>query len=207
MVKLLTSLFAATLVALASAAPFDQMPFNFFDHNNCIPQVDTKVNEVFNLKNVGLQSLISRVSTSDLIIAGIVGDKSFEQIDFCFVSAEGDCSFESDNDHSLSSSSSSQSGECIRENVDYRIKVNAPDQGYLRVERGYILVVPSFKLSTPLRLHKNEEGGLSIAQLLPNGELQVFTTRVAGTPVVMRYEEPDNVKQAFELERPKRHTQ
>ncbi|KAG0343834.1 hypothetical protein BG004_004969, partial [Podila humilis] len=161
---------------------------NSLGDNQCIPEVDVREYESFQLRSTALKTLVSKLPDMFEIVGGVDGDKNFQQLEFCIVSTDGPCN-------------PPYPTNCIYQNVEYRIKVNGPVQGYLRVAFGSVIVVPNFEDASGLNLYKEEGWGLRIAHLLPGGQRLVFETTEKGYPIRLNNPVKDRANQWFSLER------
>ncbi|KAG0343833.1 hypothetical protein BG004_004968 [Podila humilis] len=161
---------------------------NSLGDNQCIPEVDVREYESFQLRSTALKTLVSRSLNGIQLVGGVDGDKNFQQLDLCIVSAPGPCNppFPTN---------------CIYQNVEYRIKVNGPLQGYLRVVGGDVIIVPDFLGASGLNLYKEAGWGLRIAHLLPDGQRLVFETTGQGYPITLNVPVKDKAAQWFSLEK------
>ena len=158
-----------------------------FDDNQCVPEVDIREYHPFQLKSSNLDSFLSKHIKSNLLVGGFKnGDKNFEQLEFCIVSSDYECSTK------IPSS-------CIYQNVEYRFRVNGPVQGYLSIEDEQLRIVPDFEDASGLNLYKEEGWGLRIAHLNKDGSRSVFETTSPGRAVILTEFETDNSRQWFQI--------
>ncbi|KAG0356447.1 hypothetical protein BG005_004618 [Podila minutissima] len=172
MVKLsLTILSAATLFVAASAAPY------------CGQQE----HHPFQLWNYDLKTFLSKHINSDLLVGGFPGgNKYFQQLQFCIVSTDAECTTDIPTD-------------CIHEDVEYRFRVNSPVVGYLQIDDEQLQIVPDFEKGSSLTLYVDKDHGLRIVHPNPDGSRSVFETTTFGRAVVLAESEFDNDKQWFDL--------
>lgn len=157
--------------------------------NRCIPETLVKEYQAFELKSFALKSLVSREPSNNLLVGGLRGNKNLQQLQFCIVSTDLECNppFPTD---------------CIRENVEYRFRVNGPIKGYLHVDGRVIRIVDDFHAASGLNLYKEAGWGLRISHIIQGGSLSVFATTQPGSPIVLDRPEMNNPNQWFELLRP-----
>ncbi|KAG0331391.1 hypothetical protein BG000_010964 [Podila horticola] len=188
MVRLSFSFLSVAALAVASAAPFfDQYRFESGDRGNkCIPETNIKEYQLFELESYALKSLVSRQLTDNLLVGGVQGNKNLQQLQFCIVSTDGECSppFPTD---------------CIRQNVEYRFRVHGPMQGYLHIDGSFVRIVKDFHQATGLNLYKETGWGLRISHQNYGGSRSVFATTQPGAPIRLEHPQMNNQNQWFEL--------
>lgn len=156
-----------------------------FDLNRCISGVHIKEYQTFQLESSALRSFVSKERDDDILVGGVKNSKNFQQLEMCIVSTNGECNppFPT---------------SCIYENVQYRIKVNGPQKGYLRVEGDQIRIVEHFHDASELNLNKESGSGLRIEHM-HNGRRLVFATTKAGQPLTLETPNRNDERQWFEL--------
>ncbi|KAG0030230.1 hypothetical protein BGZ81_002938 [Podila clonocystis] len=196
MVKSSLSIFVALAFGMVTcASSFAETPIEnadiknpWHDQQHCVPEVFIKEYRPFVLVSSKLESRVSRELDDNLLVGGVDGDKSFQQLEFCFASTEYGCS-------------SSVQSSCIYSNVDYRIRVHSPIEGYLRIKDGIFLeIVEDFEAASVLGLYKWVGWGLRIAHKDQDGVRTVLAVGKPGAPVVMELPESNAARQWFELE-------
>ncbi|KAG0331388.1 hypothetical protein BG000_010961 [Podila horticola] len=199
MVKSSLSLFVALALGMvACASSFDEAPIENFDSNDiefpcperqrCVPEVFIKEYRPFVLVSYKLESRVSRELDDNILVGGVDGDKSFQQLEFCFASTEYGCS-------------STVQSSCIYPNVEYRMRVHAPIEGYLRIKDGVFLeIVEDFEEGSVLGLYKEIGWGLRIAHKGQDGVRTVLSVDEPGRPAVMELPESNAARQWFELQ-------
>ncbi|KAF9213575.1 hypothetical protein BGZ59_005155 [Podila verticillata] len=193
MVKLsLSFLPVAAAFTVASAAPFlDQQSAieNFdlrnFETNECISEALIKEYHPFQLWSGHLSSIVSRQLDDNVLVAGINGDKTLQQLEFCVVTDDKECSTE-------------VSSSCISGNTPYRFRVNGPLQGYLHIEGPFLRIVNEFEAASSLEFQKNEPYGLRVVHVNSGGVSKALTVFQAGHPLVLDYPK-SGTRQLFEL--------
>ncbi|KAG0250211.1 hypothetical protein BG011_008577, partial [Mortierella polycephala] len=144
----------------------------------------------FNLKSSKLNSLVSKFIDDYVIVGGVNGDRNLQPLEMCIVSSDYGC------DAHIPSN-------CIYQNVEYRIRVQEPIQGYLRIVDDRIEIVENFHGASGLNLYKEEGWGLRIAHLLDDGSRIVFATNGGGNPVTLEPHRKDDARQWFQIIEPK----
>ncbi|KAG0268718.1 hypothetical protein BGZ95_002339 [Linnemannia exigua] len=195
MVKITFSLLsiAAVVASVVSASPCAQDTFERFDayrgDNECVVRGSILEYQTFEIKSWNLGSIVSRERNGDLVVAGISGSDVLEKLEFCVVSSEGECN-------------PPFATHCIYENVEYRVRVNGPIKGYLRVIGGEVIIVPNFLEATGLNLQMiSDNAALRIGYKDMSGRTQVFSSPRAGNPIVVEEAVPNKVSQWVELKR------
>ncbi|KAF9325211.1 hypothetical protein BG006_011281 [Podila minutissima] len=149
----------------------------------CLPDTYVKVNEPFIVKNNDFDTLISTVMGDDLLRAGIDGNKLFQKLEFTvtpyFINDDA-------------------AGECLREDFQYRFEVTGQISGFIRVEDGFLTIVPEFDAASPLYFHKSSGQGLRIGQNTPMGPFAVAADH-PGSPLIFQRPESGNKRQVFDL--------
>ncbi|KAG0328291.1 hypothetical protein BG004_002570, partial [Podila humilis] len=148
----------------------DMQHEKFSGDNQCIPEVNVREYESFQLRSTALRTLVSQLSEIMALFGGDDGDKSVQPLEFCIVSTDGPCN-------------PPFPANCIYQNVEYRIKVNGPVQGYLRVANGIVYIVPDFEEASGLNLYREEAWGLRIAHIDCSGKRFVFETLGKRRPI------------------------
>ncbi|KAG0093058.1 hypothetical protein BGZ93_009888 [Podila epicladia] len=188
MVRLSLSFLSVAALSLASAAPYFGQ--NFFESgdrgNKCIRETNIKENQLFELQSNALKSIVSRQLTDNMLVGGVPGSKNFQQLQFCVVTSDVECS-------------TSFTSDCIRQDKDYRFRVNGPMQGYLHIEGSVIRIVRDYYEATALNLYGEAGWGLRIEQVHCGGTRSVFATTQPGAPIRMEHPQSNNVNQWFEL--------
>ncbi|KAF9375330.1 hypothetical protein CPC16_000784 [Podila verticillata] len=193
MVRLsLSFLSVAAAFTVASAAPFlDQQSAieNFglrnFETNECISEALIKEYHSFQLWSGHLSSIVSRQFDDNVLVAGINGDKTLQQLEFCVVTDDKECSTE-------------VSSSCISGNTPYRFRMNGPLQGYLHIEGPFLRIVKEFEAASSLEFQKNEPYGLRVVHVNGGGVSKALTVFQAGHPLVLDYPK-SGTRQLFEL--------
>ncbi|KAF9378781.1 hypothetical protein CPB97_009325 [Podila verticillata] len=189
MVRLSLSFLSVAALTVASAAPFfGQQLFDSDAHeaNRCVPETLVKEYQAFELESFALKSLVSRQLSDNLLVGGLRGNKNLQQLQFCIVSTDRECNptFPTD---------------CIRENVEYRFRVNGPLKGYLHIDGHVIRIVEDFHAASGLNLYKEAGWGLRISHFNRDGIRSVFTTTQPGSPIILERPEMNNRNQWFDL--------
>ncbi|KAF9379581.1 hypothetical protein CPC16_010692 [Podila verticillata] len=189
MVRLSLSFLSVAALAVASAVPFfGQQIFDsdVYEGNRCIPETLVKEYQAFELESFALRSLVSRELSSNLLVGGLRGNKNLQQLQFCIVSTDRECNptFPTD---------------CIRENVEYRFRVNGPMKGYLHIDGHVIRIVEDFHAASGLNLYKEAGWGLRISHFNRDGSRSVFATTQPGSPIILEHPEMNNPNQWFGL--------
>ncbi|KAG0365421.1 hypothetical protein BGX24_004159 [Mortierella sp. AD032] len=181
MVKITFSLLsiAAVFASVVSASSCGQDTFGGFDSeyrgdNECLPG-GLKEYQTFQIKSYNLNSLMSKESDTNVVVAGVPGNKMFQDLELCIVSSEAECNppFPT---------------HCVYDNVEYRIRVNGPVQGYFRVVGNGVVIVPDFLDASGLNLQQIATVAALRVGYKYDGKTHVFSTPRAGYPIVI--EEP-----------------
>ncbi|KAI9235211.1 MAG: hypothetical protein BYD32DRAFT_438510 [Podila humilis] len=194
MVKITFSLLsiAAVIASVVSASSCAQDTFEGFDSdyrgdNKCLSSV--KEYQTFEISSWNLNSIVSKGRDDDIVVAGIPGNKMFQELELCVVSTDAECNPPYDTN-------------CIYENVEYRFRVNGPVKGYLRVVGNEVMIVPHFSQASGLNLqHISSSAALRIGYKDRTGMTLVFSSVRAGQPIVIEEAVPNKVSQWIELKK------
>ncbi|KAG0029394.1 hypothetical protein BGZ82_007981 [Podila clonocystis] len=196
MVKITISLLsiAAVVASVVSASSCAQDTFDS-DYrggnrgNKCLPSGSVKEYQTFQLKSWNLQSIVSKERDDNILVAGIPGNKMFQELELCVVSTDGECN-------------PPYPTNCIYENVEYRFRVNGPTEGYLRVSDNFVEIVDEFSRASPLNLQMIAEvAALRVGYKDHHNVVQVFSAPRAGHPIVVEKAVSNKVSQWMELEK------
>ncbi|KAG0084863.1 hypothetical protein BGZ93_000953 [Podila epicladia] len=155
--------------------------------NQCVPGISIREYHPFSLKSTFLNSIVSKEVDSSLVVGGINGDKDLKQLELCIVSEDAPCS-------------SIIPSECIRQHGDYRFRVEAPLNGYLRIVEGQVEIVRDFEEASALGLFKDEpDWPLRISGRREDGKRVVLAARERGGPITAERPRTDAVHQWFEI--------
>ncbi|KAG0093059.1 hypothetical protein BGZ93_009889 [Podila epicladia] len=185
-----------------------------FESNKCIPEVDIKEYQSFNKKvdnlsiclpdtlikeynpfqlfSYNLDNYVSKKVGNNLLVGGLTGDKSFQQLQFCIVSSDRACT------------TTATPTTCIYQNAQYRVRVQGPVKGYLHVSGGRVDIVEHYDQSSVVNLFKDSDWGLRIGYVNGLGEQYVFATTAKGQPIVLELPKKDRIQQFFELAKPRK---
>ncbi|KAF9199635.1 hypothetical protein BGZ59_003845, partial [Podila verticillata] len=110
----LSLLVALAFSMIAYASSFDETDIDFEIQPypvrpRCVPESFIKEYRPFILTSYKLESPVSRELDDNLLVGGVDGDKSFQQLEFCFASTEYGCS-------------STVQSSCINPLVEYRLR-------------------------------------------------------------------------------------
>ncbi|KFH65818.1 hypothetical protein MVEG_07921 [Podila verticillata NRRL 6337] len=189
----LSLLVALAFSMIAYASSFDETDIDFEIQPypvrpRCVPESFIKEYRPFILTSYKLESPVSRELDDNLLVGGVDGDKSFQQLEFCFASTEYGCS-------------STVQSSCINPLVEYRLRVHSPIEGYLRIKDGIFLeIVGDFEKGSVLNLYKEVGWGLRIAHKDKDGVRTVLAVEEPGKPVTMELPESNASRQWFELQ-------
>ncbi|KAF9315699.1 hypothetical protein BG003_002742 [Podila horticola] len=179
---------AAVVASVVFATSCAQDTFEGFDSdyrggsrdNKCLPIGNVKEYQTFEIRSMNLNTIISKERDDNIVM--------FQELELCVVSTDAECN-------------PLYPTNCIYENVDYRFRVNGPIKGYLRVVGNEVEIVPHFSQASDLSLiHIPSEGHLRIGHRSRTGELQAFSARRAGHPIVIETALPE-VSQLMELKK------
>ncbi|KAF9986700.1 hypothetical protein BGZ75_001503, partial [Mortierella antarctica] len=191
MVKLALSFATlAAVVATVTSVPLSQSPLmshlSFNEPNKCIPETKVLEYHPFYLKNIKLNSLVSKKPAYNLLVGGIKGEKSLDELELCIVSTDFGCS-------------KTIPSNCIFQNVQYRFRVNSPVKGYLKVVNGAVEIVDRFQDASELNLYKEAGWGLRVAQGHNDENRRVFSTTAGGHPLILEKPIANKASQWFEI--------
>ncbi|KAF9316937.1 hypothetical protein BG003_001375 [Podila horticola] len=169
---------------------FDIVPYNNDDkeslsEHHCVPETSIHEYHPFLLKSSNLKTVVSKQLTDNYLVGGIPENKNFQELELCIVSSDYGCSAEI-------------KSNCIYKDIDYRFRVNAPVQGYLRVVGNQVEIVKDYKKASVLNLYKEPGWGLRIVHWA-HGERQVFSARYKGGPILLEDQVSNAARQWFEL--------
>ncbi|KAG0324182.1 hypothetical protein BG004_003524 [Podila humilis] len=167
----------------------DVIQYGKLSHDNqCVPEVSVKEYRPFLLKSSNLNTLVSKPVNNDLIVGGPKSaDKNYKQLELCVVSSDYGCS-------------TGIKSNCIYQDIPYRIRVNSPVEGYLRITgQNTVEIVHSFAEASRLNLYKEAGWGLRIAHLKDDGSRIVFSATKEGYPIVLEEAVTNAARQWFTL--------
>ncbi|KAF9307630.1 hypothetical protein BG003_000428 [Podila horticola] len=186
MVRLSLTFLPVAIFAIVSAAPFyAQQPFEEADFDSrCLPGSSVVENQAFRLLSYELDTYVSRKVRGDYLVAGVTGDKTLQQLEFCVVSADMECEIV-------------LPPNCVRENVDYRFRVSGLN-GYLKIEGEYVRIVQEYDDASPLSLSNVDGLGPRIAykhrRVLATSDSGEF-----GRPIVLESPQKYRQQQRFDI--------
>lgn len=159
-----------------------------FDDYECIPDINIKEYESFKLKNIFLDTFVSKIDHDNMLVGDNPGDSAFHELEFCIVSSDGQCNpgFRT---------------KCIYEGGEYRFKVNGPVKGYLQADDDVVTIQPRFEDASALSLSKGEDGGLRIFQRSSRDELLALSSLEPIAAYIWEQPEVNESRQWFELMR------
>ncbi|KAF9382608.1 hypothetical protein CPB97_007044 [Podila verticillata] len=183
MVRLsLSLLFAATVVTLASATPYyGQHRFSGYPADyKCLPDTQIKEYHPFQLFSHDLDTYVSKRIGANLLMGGVNGDKTFQQLQLCVVSLDDESA-----------------------RPQFRPLLQ-PSQGYLRTNGGRVDIVKHGVDASYFRLSRDDDDwGLRIAPVREyEGQDSVLATTKAGNPISLTRRKKSDVSQFFDLEKP-----
>ncbi|KAF9213573.1 hypothetical protein BGZ59_005153 [Podila verticillata] len=194
MVRLSLSLLsAATVIALTAATPYYGQ-HRFSSHYKCLPDTQIKEYHPFQLFSYHLDTYVSKKIGTNLLVGGINGDKTFQQLQLCAVSLDDE------------ECTTAVPTSCIYQGVSYLIRVLQPSQGYLRTSGGRVDIVKHGVDASYFRLSRDDDDwGLRIAPVREyEGQDSVLTTTKAGGPISLTRRKKSDVSQFFDLEKPRK---
>ncbi|KAG0033855.1 hypothetical protein BGZ82_005967 [Podila clonocystis] len=153
----------------------------------CLPDTLIKEYNPFQLFSYDLDNYVSRKVDTNLLVGGRNGDKSFQQLQFCVVSSDRACT------------TMAFPPACIYQNAQYRVRVQGPAQGYLRVSGGQVDIVEHYSHASVLTMFKGDDWGLRIGYVNGLGEQYVLATKTEGEPIVLEPPKEERVQQFFDL--------
>ncbi|KAG0030227.1 hypothetical protein BGZ81_002935 [Podila clonocystis] len=191
MVKIsLSLLFVATAIAVTSAAPYSgQVPFGSLEPGKCLPNIEAKEYQPFLLFSTGLDSIVSKRPDSRSIVGGIYGDKSLQQLQFCLVTTDDECTTAVDTD-------------CIHESLDYQFRVYGPIKGYLSVVGPFLLIVEDFEDASGFKLEAAADKAVRVVYQSSEGDLYDVSASKPGRPIVLENPDLDEASHQFEFVNP-----
>ncbi|KAG0084862.1 hypothetical protein BGZ93_000952 [Podila epicladia] len=166
----------------AFAKPSDNLEKKTTSLKRCLPDTNVKVYEPFIVRNHEFDTPISTLEGNNFLRAGVNGNKQFQKLEFTVAPFFGE----------------DATGECLREDFQYRFRVTGQISGYVKVQNGFLVVVPEFDEASPLYFHKSSGQGLRIGQDTPVGPFAVATNH-PGSPLVLERPESGNKRQVFDL--------
>ncbi|KAG0029390.1 hypothetical protein BGZ82_007977 [Podila clonocystis] len=186
----LSFLFVATAISVASAAPYSgQDPMGSPRPGKCLPDANTKEYQPFLLFSAGLNSIVSMKADSSSIVGGIDGDKSLQQLQFCLVTTDDECTTAVDTD-------------CIHESLDYQFRVYGPVKGYLRVVGSFLRIVENFKDASGFQLEVADDQVVRVVHRTSEGYLYDVSASKPGRPIVLEIPKQVEVNHMFEFVNP-----
>lgn len=90
-------------------------------------------------------------------------------------------------------------GDCIYEDIDYRFRIHSTTiNGFLRVEDGFLVVVPEYENASALHFHKPAEQGVRISQVTTRG-IRAVAAKAPAMPLIIDLPEFKTADQMFDL--------
>ncbi|KAG0357096.1 hypothetical protein BGX24_006285 [Mortierella sp. AD032] len=149
----------------------------------CLPDIYVKESELFLIKHQQFDSFVSLLNDSNVLCAGVKENQDLQLLKFSVAKYNKD----------------EVSGECIYEDVEYRFRVHGPTiNGFLRVEDGFLVVVPEFKNAGALHFHKPSAQGVRISQVTTRG-IRAVVAKAPTIPLVIDHPEFKTEDQMFDL--------
>ncbi|KAG0095238.1 hypothetical protein BGZ93_006148 [Podila epicladia] len=191
MVRLALTFLPVAIFAFVSATPFySQQPFDEIDvDSRCLPGSSIVENQAFRLLSYELDTFVSRKLGGKLLVGGVIGDKTLQQLQFCVVSADMECEI-------------LFPPNCVRENVDYRLRVSEPSMGYLKIDNDNVRIVRKYDDASPLSLSNEDGMGTRIVYKYGNGRRYVLATSDSGDvgrPILLELPQKYRQHQRFDI--------
>ncbi|KAF9359499.1 hypothetical protein BGX34_008323 [Mortierella sp. NVP85] len=187
MVKLTLSItvMAAALASVVTAAPLCEGSMRVFSNyahrSDCLPTTSVREYQPFKIQSVKLDRLLAKEFGSNLVLGS---GSPEETLSVCVVTGDGPCDRQ-------------PPPYCIRQNVNYRIRVEKPIRGYLMVqEEDLVVITHDIGQASDFQMYDDDE--LRIVYLNPKDEPLAITTNGQSAPVTLRKPEKD-IKQSFQL--------
>lgn len=155
-------------------------------YGGCIRETNVKEYQLFELQSNALKSIVSRQLTDNMLVGGVPGSKNLQQLQFCVVTSDTECS-------------PSFTSDCIRRDKDYRFRVGGPIQGYLHIEGSVIRIVRDYYQASVLTLYGEAGWGLRVEQVHCGGTRSVFATTQPGAPIRLEHPQSNNANQWFKF--------
>jgi len=155
---------------------------------DCLPDTRIREGERFLIESRSLEStFVSKLRNNNLLRAGIRGNTDFIQLEFSVVRIDR-------------ADMTQGPLDCIYKDTLYLFQVHHQGHqiGHLRVENGFLEVVPELERLTPLYFHQSSTGGLRIGQHTLDGPLVVATVE-PGTPLSFEAPKSGIDRQVFNL--------
>ncbi|KAF9305921.1 hypothetical protein BG003_001181, partial [Podila horticola] len=149
----------------------------------CLPDIYVKESELFLIKHQQFESFVSLINGNNVLCTGVTGNQDLQLLEFSVTKYNED----------------EVSGDCIYEDVEYRFRVHGPTiNGFLRVEDGFLVVVPEFKNAGALHFHKPSGQGVRISQVTTRG-IRAVVAKAPSVPLVIDHPEFKTADQMFDL--------
>jgi hypothetical protein len=153
------------------------------DNRKCLPDTYIKESELFLIKHQQFDSFVSLIKGNNVLCTGVKGNQDLQQLEFSVAKYNED----------------EVSGDCIYEDVEYRFRVHSPTiNGFLRVEDGFLVIVPEFKNAGALHFHKPSVQGVRISQVTTRG-IRAVVAKAPSMPLVIDHPEFKTADQMFDL--------
>lgn len=146
----------------------------------CLPGTSLLEHNPFSIESVGLGSLLAKDYASDLVVGG--GPQALELV-VCLVLDNGSCHPEGP-------------PKCIRQNLDYHIRVHHPTEAYLKTETNLVKITNSIEEASFFRMYVDEDGVLRIG----DGTGRVISTKKYYSQPVTLERPEKSISQSFKLQ-------
>lgn len=161
----------------------------------CLSDTQIKEYHPFQLFSYDLDNYVSKKINSNLLVGGVNGDKTFQQLQLCVVSLDSE------------ECTTAVPSACIYQDVSYLIRVLKPSKGYLRTNGDLVNIVKYGSEASYFRLSRGDDWGLRIAPVRGHGSQgSVLATTKAGKPISVKQHKLEDISQAFDLVKPRKET-
>ncbi|KAF9370921.1 hypothetical protein CPB97_002374, partial [Podila verticillata] len=146
-----------------------------------------KEGERFLIEDRVFKGFVSKLRENNLLRAGVEGNPEFDLLQFSVVRLHRE-------------DMTQGPGSCIYQDAMYVFQVYGHGRllGHLRVEKGFLEIVPELEMFTPLYFHQSSSGGLRIGQHTPDGP-RVVTSFEPGMPLTFDVPKSGVDRQVFDL--------
>ena len=134
----------------------------------------------FKIESIKLGSYLAKEFFSNFVV-GSGSDQ--DALEVCVVTGDGPCNPKAP-------------PHCIRQNVNYRIRVERPVEGYLKAQNKLVQIIDDMSGASNFQLYEDDEFRIGYRDF--KGEQLAITTNGQSRPVTLEKPEKD-IKQSFQL--------
>ncbi|KAK3820339.1 MAG: hypothetical protein J3Q66DRAFT_169659 [Benniella sp.] len=174
----------AVLASAVTAAPLWDGSMRAFSgqayRSDCLPTTSLREYQPFKIESIKLGSYLAKEFYSNFVVGS---GSSQDTLEVCVVTGDGPCNPKAQ-------------PYCIRQNVNYRIRVERPVEGYLMAQDNLVQIIDDIVKASYFQLYEDDEFRIGYRDF--RGEQLAITTNSQSKPVTLEKPEKD-IKQSFQL--------